>query len=94
MTKGEAINWLINISADIGKREHKDLWHYEQALFEIREMLEAQPEKKGRWKRTYLDHEAMGERPSIFYCSACNQCIAYPVNYCPHCGAYMEEEEC
>ena len=44
MTKGEAINWLINISADIGKLEHKELWHYEQALFEIREMLEAQPE--------------------------------------------------
>ena len=46
MTKGEAINWLINISADIGKQEHKGLWHYEQALFEIREMLEAQPEQE------------------------------------------------
>lgn len=45
MTNGEAINWLINISADIGKAEHRDLWHYEQALSEIKEMLEtAQPE--------------------------------------------------
>lgn len=45
MTNGEAINWIINISADIGKAEHRDLWHYEQALSEIREMLEtAQPE--------------------------------------------------
>lgn len=45
MTYGEAINWIINISADIGKAEHRDLWHYEQALSEIREMLEsAQPE--------------------------------------------------
>lgn len=45
MTNGEAVNWLINISADIGKAEHRDLWHYEQALYEIREMLEsAQPE--------------------------------------------------
>ena len=45
MTNGEAINWIINISADIGKAEHRDLWHYEQALYEIREMLESeQPE--------------------------------------------------
>lgn len=41
MTKAEAVNWLINITADIGKAEHKDLWHYEQALAEIREMLES-----------------------------------------------------
>jgi hypothetical protein len=40
MTKGEAVNWLINLTADLGKVEHHDLWHYEQALMEIREMLE------------------------------------------------------
>lgn len=45
MTNAEAVNWLINITADIGKAEHSDLWHYEQALSEIREMLEdAQPQ--------------------------------------------------
>lgn len=45
MTNGEAVIWLINIAADIGKAEHRDLWHYEQALCEIREMLEsAQPD--------------------------------------------------
>lgn len=42
MTNSEAINWIINISADIGKAEHRDLWHYEQALSEIREMLESE----------------------------------------------------
>lgn len=41
MTNGEAINWIINISADIGKVEHRDLWHYGQALSEIRDMLES-----------------------------------------------------
>lgn len=40
MTPREAINWLINLTADIGKSEHHDLWHYEQALDEIKEMLE------------------------------------------------------
>ncbi len=45
MTNGEAVNWLINISADIGKSEHSDWWRYEQALSEIREMREtAQPD--------------------------------------------------
>ena len=43
MTNDEAVNWIINISADIGKAEHRDLWHYEQALSEIREMLEDAP---------------------------------------------------
>lgn len=40
MTAKEAVNWITNIMADIGKSEHSDLWHYEQALTEIREMLE------------------------------------------------------
>ena len=45
MNNKEAVNWLINILADIGKAEHSDLWHYEQALTEIKDMLEsAQPE--------------------------------------------------
>lgn len=40
MTNGEAVNWLINLTADMGKSEHRALWHYEQALYEIRGMLE------------------------------------------------------
>lgn len=44
MTNREAVIWLINVTADIGKAEHRDLWHYEQALSEIKEMLESQPE--------------------------------------------------
>ena len=54
--------------------------------------ISALSEKKGEWKRTYLDHVAMGERPSILYCSVCCQCIAYPTNYCPNCGADMRPE--
>ena len=44
---------------------------------------------RGEWRTTYLDHVAMGERPKILYCSFCNQCIAYPTNFCPNCGAEM-----
>ena len=41
MTTREAVNWLINLTADIGKSEHHTLWHYEQALCEIRDMLQS-----------------------------------------------------
>lgn len=96
MTNGEAVNWLINISADIGKSEHRDLWHYEQALYEIREMLEsAQPEHKtGKWiELTNTNH--------TYVCSVCGRMLVnitdgknkvaehYP--YC-HCGARMVQE--
>ena len=61
-------------------------------IFRMKQWFAHKPERvRGKWKKTYLDHEAFGERPSIFYCSVCNQCIAYPVNYCPNCGAKMEE---
>ena len=67
MTNSEAVNWIINITADIGKAEHRDLWHYEQALSEIREMLEmpsAQPEQK--WilcdERMPEEHEWLGTK--------------------------------
>ena len=52
MDNREAINWLINISADIGKAEHSDLWHYEQALTEIKDMLESAQPKERTDKRT------------------------------------------
>ena len=52
MNNREAVNWLINISADIGKAEHSDLWHYEQALTEIKDMLESAQPKERTEKRT------------------------------------------
>jgi len=41
MTNKEAAIWLLNLRADIGKAQHSDLWHYEQALQEIQENLES-----------------------------------------------------
>jgi hypothetical protein len=64
---------------------HYPSWYAEQ----IRQLPSA-GQKRGKWMTSYLDHEVMGVRPKILYCSGCNQCIAYPTNFCPNCGAQME----
>ena len=56
----------------------------------LRELPSAHPtQKEAKWKTAYLDHESMGRRPKILYCSRCNQCAAYPTDFCPACGADM-----
>ena len=42
MTNEDAIKWLSNLKQDIGQLKHEDLWHYEQAIDEIMELLEEQ----------------------------------------------------
>lgn len=97
ISRGDAIKAVLvsNLSAcTVFGRSEEGMATAKELIQVIKNLPSAQPERKtGKWKRTYLDHEAMGERPSIFYCSACNQCIAYPVNYCPSCGADMRGEE-
>ncbi len=94
MTRDEAINWIINLTADIGKMEHQDLWHYEQALEEIRDMIEAmpleQPERiKGRWIKI--------SPAGIYECSVCGQNVMTDdidvYYYCHGCGADMRERD-
>jgi len=92
MNNAEAVNWLINITADIGKIEHQELWHYEQALSEIREMLENAPtfepqRKKGMW----LYDEERCATGIYAICSVCDESIYQTGNfrYCPNCGADM-----
>ena len=96
MTKREAVIWLINLTADIGKSEHRDLWHYEKALSEIKEMLESEPErKKGKWL-------ANGDIPKE--CPFCGEDwdkyifgeVLYTgelPKYCPNCGADLKGEK-
>lgn len=90
----------VTISGKRGFKKHKE--EFEKACVAIRdkyiEALKALPavqkeRKKGKWEIAYLDHEAMGERPRIFYCSVCNNCVVYPLHFCPNCGADMWGEE-
>lgn len=43
MTRAETIKWLSNLKKDIGKTQHQELWHYEQAIDEIIKTLEQEP---------------------------------------------------
>lgn len=87
MTREEAIELIGNMKSDlVNHLADNDLTALDMAISALSE------NKCGKWKRTYLNHVAMGERPSILYCSVCCQCIAYPTNFCPNCGADMRGE--
>ena len=99
MTNQEAVNWIINITADIGKSEYRALWHYEQALSEIRELLEdgVQPQRmRGKWMQCDMDKWKHG----ALICSKCSKGYHLPHevslfdwNFCPNCGADMRGTE-
>ena len=96
MNNAEAVNWLINITADIGKIEHQDLWHYEQALSEIREMLEDAPtiepeRKKGKWIDRGWSGDGRGNSWHEWECSECKHITkGAKWDFCPNCGADMQ----
>lgn len=55
-------------------------------------VVDAVPVRHGKWLKAYGDHEAFGIRPFYRYCSCCNEATVFPYNYCPNCGARMDEE--
>lgn len=76
MSNKEAVNWLINISADIGKAEHSDLWHYEQALTEIKNMLEsAQVSQKGTTSDDAISRQSVKNLLIYNWDECCSACI-------------------
>ena len=77
MNNKAAVNWLINLTSDIGKAEHRDLWHYEQALIEIKEMLEKQIPKKAE-----LCYEDL-------ICPVCGSDVEWK-RYCEYCGQKID----
>ena len=50
---------------------------------------DVQEVKHGEWKVAMLDHESMGCRPKVHYCSVCNHITTFRTFFCPNCGADM-----
>lgn len=106
MTNKEAITWLNNLITSIGEPQHSELWHYEQALSEIKDMLKALPSaeperKRGMWLQEGMWSEGygMGETYGYYWrCSSCDEIVqgGYSQcgdNFCSNCGADMRGKE-
>ena len=63
---------------------------YQRALSDV--VTLSVERKKGKWKKAYLDHEAFGIRPQVWYCSECQQITSFRTFFCPNCGADMRGE--
>ena len=71
MTNREAIKWLNNLMTSIGEPQYSSLWHYEQALSEIKDMLRVMPPVDAVQVVRCKDcrfHEQ--EQPGMVYCPA------------------------
>ena len=51
MKTDDALKWLENLKNDIGKSEHSSIWHYEQAIVEIGQLLKSQQAEIDRLKK-------------------------------------------
>ena len=71
--------------ADVVEREL-----YERALSDVIDL--SMKQKKGKWKKAYLEHESFGVRPAVVYCSECHLTGYWEPNFCPNCGASMKGE--
>ena len=69
MTNTDAIKWLENLKKDIGNPAHQSLWHYEQALTEIIEMLDGNNKSKDE-PQTKLCRECDDYAGNGMYCAS------------------------
>lgn len=55
--------------------------------------IDAEPVRRGKWLTEYGDHIRAGLRPMFICCSECGMVTTVKWNYCPICGARMEDAE-
>ena len=94
--RDDAIKWLKNLFDDCGN--YMPLWHYGEVLPKIIELLEVDvaPVRHGRWEAfedMMLDTcYRCSECGREFYLADCSTPQENEYNYCPNCGAKMDEE--
>lgn len=81
---------------DIPKTTEKDYFRYiEQLKKEKADLLytiKAMGNKVGKWKRVSMD-KYVQHAMAYYRCSECGKDIIGTHNYCPNCGAKMQEVE-
>ena len=82
MTNEDAIKWLENLKQDIGQLRHEDLWHYEQAIYEIISMLK-EHDANHKPDCEHAEHDGVG---CLGYCG-CTQ-DDEPIEVCKGCEKY------
>lgn len=50
--------------------------------------IEAEPVKRGKWE--YVDAPVFGNPYGSYKCDYCGNSMPHKTNYCPNCGAKME----
>lgn len=59
-----------------------------KALLATAPTIKAEPIKHGRWK-----HHQYGNTAGYYECDNCGKINSYKSDYCPNCGARMDEVE-
>ena len=77
MTNEDAIKWLENLKQDIGQLRHEDLWHYEQAIYEIISMLKEQEPVYGSYGKLRCGTCRALVNSNDKFCSACGKKIKW-----------------
>ncbi len=65
------------------------------ALIDNSPAVDAEPVKYGKWRKTCFLNGKIDLWPPTYECSECNSILfgSPRTNYCPNCGAKMDEEE-
>ena len=95
MTVDEAVRWLASLGVEIGQMQYRGLWHYEQAITDIIELLSGDFPgiPCGEWE--HLDGDE-------WRCFSCGRVVTadggcdHPLGkykHCPECGASMWGKE-
>lgn len=59
----------------------------------VKKLPSAQPmRKQGKWIEEHREHEVFGIKRYRRWCSCCNEMTIFPYDFCPHCGAKMEQK--
>ena len=91
MTNDAISREAVTYAIDTIKPQTDETWYsfYQKTLTRISKLPSVQPSRKGHWI-VGSDTDIKGETVYWFTCSECNSDRGQHTNYCPDCGAKMD----